>query len=221
MFTRERVPMIYSRAEYVSDAAVHVVGVLAALIAVPVLITLVAVWFGDATTLLAAAVYGFSVLAMLVASAVNNLVALPDWKDLLRRIDQSAIYVKIAGSYTPLAVLTGTHAGLFLTGIWGAALAGASLRLFSPGRLKWASIVLYLGIGWAGALIGGPLVTALTPAGLMLIMLAGGIYTFGVLFFVWERLPFHNTIWHVFVLVATFVLYAAVLLELSGRAPIG
>jgi hemolysin III len=219
MFTRERVPMTYSRAELLSDAAVHVAGVLAALIAVPVLITLVAVWFGDAPTLIAATVYGLSVIAMFVASAFNNMVTVPDWKDFLRRIDQSAIYVKIAGSYTPLAVLTGTHAGLFLTGVWGAALAGASLRLFSPGRLKWPSICLYLAIGWAGALIGGPLIAGLTPMGFQLILAAGAIYTLGVVFFVWERLPFHNTIWHVFVLAATFVLYAAVLVELWDRVP--
>ncbi len=220
MFTRERVPMGYSRAELLSDAAVHVTGVLAALIAVPVLVTLVAVWFGDTTTLIAAIVYGLSIIAMFVASAFNNMVRLPDWKDLLRRIDQSAIYVKIAGSYTPLAVLTGTHAGFFLTGVWGAALAGASLRLFSPARLKWASIFLYLAIGWAGALIGGPLIDELTPTGLTLIVVAGVTYTLGVVFFVWERLPFHNTIWHVFVLAATFVLYAAVLVELWDRASV-
>ena len=106
-----------------------------------------------------------------------------------------------------------------MTGVWGAALAGASLRLFSPGRLKWASVCLYLGIGWAGALIGGPLIAGLTPVGFQLILAAGTIYTLGVIFFLWERLPFHNTIWHVFVLAATFVLYAAVLVELWDRVP--
>ena len=82
---------------------------------------------------------------MFACSAIYNLVSLPGRKDLLRRIDQSAIYVKIAGSYTPFAVLTGTHAGFFLTGVWGTALAGASLILFGPTPLKWASILLYLG----------------------------------------------------------------------------
>jgi hemolysin III len=141
MFTRERVPMTYTRAELLSDAAVHVTGIVAALIAVPVLITLAAVWFGDATTVIAAVVYGVSLLAMFICSAANNMIRMPARKDLLRRIDQSAIYVKIAGSYTPLAVLTGTHAGLFLASLWGAALAGASLRMFSGARLKWPSIL--------------------------------------------------------------------------------
>ena len=98
----------------------------------PVLITLAAVWFGDATTVIAAVVYGVSLLAMLVCSAVYNMTPRPAWKDLLRRLDQSAIYVKIAGTYTPFAVLTGSHAGFFLAGVWGAAIAGASLILFSP-----------------------------------------------------------------------------------------
>jgi hemolysin III len=218
MLLRERMSAGYSRAELLSDAAVHVTGIVAALVAVPILIALAAVWFGDATTIIAAAIYGISLLAMFLCSAANNMIHVPGRKDLLRRIDQSAIYVKIAGSYTPLAVLTGTHAGLFLASLWGAALAGASLRMFSPARLKWASIVLYLGIGWAAALFGGPLIAELTPRGFALILVAGSLYTLGVGFFVWDRLPFHNTIWHVFVLTATFVLYAAVLVELADRA---
>ena len=218
MFTRERVPMVYSRAELISDAAVHVTGLVAALVAVPVLITLAAVWIGDASTVGAALVYGLSLIGMLACSAANNMIRLPDWKDFLRRVDQSAIYVKIAGSYTPFAVLTGTHAGVFLSSVWGAALAGAAIRLASGAKLKWASIFFYLGIGWLGALAGAPMVGALTPMGFALILLAGCLYTTGVLFFVWEGLPFHNTIWHVFVLAASFVLYAAVIVELWGRA---
>ena len=219
MFTRHRVPMVYSRAEVLSDAAVHAVGLVSALIAAPVLVTLAAVWFGDPTTIAAAAIYGLSLIAMFLCSAVYNHLALPARKDVLRRLDQSAIYVKIAGSYTPFAVLTGTHAGFFLAGVWGTAVLGASLIILSPTPLKWASILLYLALGWAGALIGGPMLAALSPVGLALIVAAGSIYTAGLFFFLWERLPFHNTIWHLFVLAASFVLYAAVLLELSGRAP--
>ena len=128
--------------------------------------------------------------------------------------------MKIAGSYTPFAVLTGTHAGFFLAGVWGTAMLGASLIILGPKRIKWASILLYLGLGWAGALLGAPMLAALTPAGYALLVVAGSIYTAGLVFFLWERLPFHNTIWHVFVLTASVVLYAAVLLELSGRAPV-
>lgn len=221
MFTRERVPMVYSRAELLSDAAVHVVGIAAALIGLPVLVALAVMWVGDASTVAALVVYGLSVIVLLICSALNNMARLPARKDMLRRLDQSAIYVKIAGSYTPFAVLAGSHAGLFLAGLWSAALAGASLRMLSGARLKWASIVLYLAIGWAGAVVGAPIVAKLSPSGLALIVAAGMTYTLGVVFFVWERLPFHNTIWHLFVLTGTCVLYAAVLVELAGRATAG
>ncbi len=219
MYTRQRVPSVYSRAELLSDGAVHAIGLLCALVAVPVLVTLSAVWFGDRTTVVAATIYGISLIVMFACSAVYNLAPLPTWKDFLRRVDQSAIYLKIAGSYTPFAVLTGTHAGFFLTGVWGAAIACVSMILFVPARLKWSSLLLYLGLGWFGAVTGGPLFDALTPAGYALILAAGILYTLGVVFFLWEKLPFHNTIWHVFVFTASFVLYAAVLVELWDRAP--
>ena len=72
-------------------------------------------------------------------------------------------------------------------------------------------------MGWAGAILGGPIVEALSPTAALLILAAGLTYTVGVVFFVWERLPFHNTIWHVFVLAGSCVLYAAVLVEVSSR----
>lgn len=218
MFTRERMPMVYTRAELVSDAVVHVVGIVAALIALPMLVWLASSRTGDASMVLALVVYGVSVLVLLVCSALNNMLRLPAWKPLLSRIDQSAIYVKIAGSYTPFAVIAGSHAGVLLAGLWSAALVGTCMRMLSGARLRWASITLYLLMGWAGALLGGPMVEALSPTGALLILAAGITYTLGVVFFVWEALPFHNTIWHVFVLVGSCVLYAAVLVEVSGRA---
>lgn len=213
-----RDPPIYSHAERLSDGVVHVAGIVSALIAVPVLITLAAVWARDRGTVAAASIYGISLIAMLCCSAIYNMLAWPGWHDFLRRIDQSAIYLKIAGTYTPFAVLTGTSAGLFLTGIWGTALLGVSMILIGPSRPRWPSLVLYLALGWAGVIAGRQMISALTPAGHTLILTGGVIYTIGLVFFLWERLPFHNTIWHVFVLAASWILYAAVLVELCSRA---
>lgn len=213
-----RVPAVYSRAEQRSDAAVHLAGVLFALVAVPVLVVLSARWSGDRLTVTAAAIYGFSLIAMVCCSAAYHMAPLPAWKDTLRRADQSAIYIKIAGTYTPFAVLTGSHAGYFLTALWGAAMLGASLIVFSPGRVRWLSLALYLAMGWAGMLAGGSMLGALTPTAYALILAGGGLYTLGVVFFLWERLPFHNTIWHVFVLAASAIVYSAVVIELWERA---
>ncbi len=209
----------YSRAERLSDAVVHVTGVVSALVAVPVLVTLAVVWIGDAPTVVAAFVYGLSLLAMLSCSALYNLFPLEDWKRALRRLDQTAIYFKIAGTYTPFAVFAGGHAGWFLTGVWGAALAGVSLLHFGPKNARLFTVAFYLAMGWAGAFFGRQVFAELSPAAFQLVVVGGLTYTAGVGFFLWERLPFHYTIWHVFVLCASWILYAAVVVELMSRAP--
>ncbi len=209
-----RDPDKYSRAEYISDAVVHVSGLSAAMIAGPVMITLAAVWIGDATVITATTIYTICLIAMLLCSALYNMILTPEWQDRLRRIDQSAIYLKIAGTYTPFILLTGTQGGWFLAGVWTVALIGASIILFAPGRIRLLDLALYLSLGWAGIALGGEALAGLSQAGLILLLIGGLLYTAGVIFHVWEQLPFHNTIWHIFVLVATALVYTAVMVEL-------
>ncbi len=211
----------YSRAERLADAVIHVSGVVAALIAAPVLVTLAAVWHGDAATIAAAAVYGVSMIAMFGCSALYHLIPATNWRWLLRRLDHAAIYVKIAGTYTPFAVLlAGRDAVWILGGIWTAAALGVVLKLLAPHRFERASLVLYLAMGWAIVGVGGPILDALTPAALTLMISGGVLYTGGVVFFLWERLRFHNAIWHLMVLAASFVFYAGVLVEVAQTAPV-
>jgi hemolysin III len=211
-------PRPYSRAEYVSDAAIHVLGIGFALVAGPILVALAAWRIGDATTVTAVAIYAATLLAMLTCSALYNMIRMPDWSDRLRRLDQSAIYLKIAGTYTPFVVLFPGSPG-FLAGIWAVAIAGASIIVFSAERRTLLAIVLYLGLGWAGVMWGQPLLSGLSPAGMVLLLTGGLLYTGGVAFLLWHRLPFHNTIWHVFVLAATCVCYAAIVVELMAAIP--
>jgi hemolysin III len=206
----------YSRAEYISDAIVHASGIGAALIGGPLLIALAVLWVGDAGIVTAVAVYVVTGLAMWSASAAYNLLQRPAWVERLRRMDQSAIYLKIAGTYTPFAALAAGQAG-FLAGIWTVAGIGAALILFTT-RLKWLAIPLYLGLGWAGALWGGPLVSGLSPVGFWLLVVGGVTYSSGIAFLLWERLPFHNTIWHVFVFLGSLACYAAIAAELWQSA---
>lgn len=221
MSWRAQMPSAYSRAERLSDAVVHVTGLLAALLAAPVLVTLAAVWVGDVAVVAAALVYGVSLVAMLACSALYHMTPAPAWKQLLRRFDHSAIYLKIAGTYTPFAVLAGAAAVPLLAGLWGAAVAGISLRLFRETTSVWIGVVLYLAMGWAGVAFGGEILQGMSPAGFALMVAGGLMYTGGIVFFLWERLPFHTTIWHVCVLVATGIFYAAVMVELrSGAARI-
>ena len=209
----------YSRAERIADAALHVIGVIAALIAVPVMVTLAAVWYGDASTIGAALIYGVSLIAMLTCSACYHMARHGRAKQILRRLDHAAIYVKIAGSYTPLAVLlAGDAAPSILAGIWGAALVGVAFKMVSARRWEGLTLTLYLAMGWAVVVIGGPILNGVSNATFMLIAAGGGLYTIGVVFLYWERLRFHNAIWHAFVLIASFLIYAAILLEVMRHA---
>jgi hemolysin III len=200
----------YSRAEWVSDAFVHVLGVAAALVAVPVLITLAVVLRGDTPAVASTALYGVALLAMLGFSALYNMSTRSRPRRIFQSLDHTAILVKIAATYTPFAVLSGVQALWLLSGLWIAALAGGAIRAFAPDRLKLAAVALALAMGWVGLVAGGEIFAALPMPVFALIVVGGLVYTLGVAFFLFERLPFHYTIWHVCVLVASAVMYAAV-----------
>ena len=211
---------LYSRAEQVSDAVVHVAGLSLVLMAVPVLIVLTALLRGDAASVAGVSIYGGALFLMILFSALYNIGETSGWgaarEWLLRRLDHSAIYLKIAGTYTPFTLVSG-HGVALTIGVWGAALAGVALKLVSPERFKWLALALYLGMGWAGIVAGGPMMAALPGPVLALMVVGGSLYTLGVVFYLWRGLPFHYTIWHVFVLAASFVFYAAVVvLVVSG-----
>lgn len=211
---------IYTRAEQLADATIHLVGVVGALLAVPVLVTLAAIWRGDGPLVAAVAIYGASLIAMLAFSASYNLAGIKlargralEW---LRRLDHAAIYVKIAGTYTPYGVIAGGAVGKWLLiGVWSGAALGFLGKLLAPHCWQRFSLALYLGLGWAFLLAAEPISRSISKATLLLVAIGGLLYTVGVLFHLWERLPFQNAIWHLFVLVATFVFYAALLVEIA------
>lgn len=208
----------YSRAERLSDAAVHIAGIGVAMILAPVLVVVAATGGNDRGLVIAICVYGLSLIAMLACSAIYHMTPAPELKDRLRRLDQSAIYLKIAGTYTPFAVLSGPQSMPFLAGLWAAAAAGVSIKLIARRELFGLTVALYLAMGWAAVLAGAPILDHLTPEGFRLVLAGGVLYSVGVLFLIWERLPFHTTIWHVFVLTASLILYAAVMIEVAGLA---
>lgn len=208
----------YSRAERLSDAVVHFLGIGAALIGVPVLIALAVTLRGDAPAVAATTLYGVALLTMLVFSALFHLTRQPRLRRIFRSLDHTAILCLIAATYTPFVLLSGAKATGLLVTLWAAALLGAALRAFAPDRLKFAAILLALGMGWAGLIGGGALLAALSTPVLVLITIGGVLYSLGVVFCVWDRLPFHYTIWHVCVLAASAVFYAAVTVQLVQSA---
>lgn len=199
----------YSRAEYISDLAVHFAGLVAVVVGVPVLVVLATLPGNDGAEITGTVIYGLCFMAMIGCSAIYNIFPHPDWEWLLQRLDHSAIYLKIAGTYTGFVLVAGHGIGL-AAGLWAAAFAGISMKMVSPVRWRWAGLALYLAMGWVAAVLGHGVFAALPVAVVWLIGIGGSLYTVGVIFYLWERLPFHLTIWHAFVLSASLTIYAGV-----------
>jgi len=209
----------YSPAETRLDAGIHVAGLVLMGLGVPVLLAIafvVARQDGDVRPLWACGVYGLALVAMIGASALFNLLREARLAWLYQRLDHSAIFLKIAGSYTPLTFIPGHGIGL-ATALWLTACAGVALKLYSPVRFRALGLALYLGMGWAGVMILPQLWGSLPPASLALILAGGAVYTLGVVFYLATRLRYHYAIWHVCVLVASLMIYAAILGLLVAR----
>jgi hemolysin III len=208
----------YTRAERLSDAVVHISGLSVVLVAVPVLVTLAVVLRGDAAAIVGTTLYGVALIAMILCSALYNMAEQPQWRAFFRHFDQTAIYIKIAATYTPFILMSGTGNLWLLAGLWCAALAGSGMRMVAPDRLQLLAVAIALGMGWAGLFAGDAFFAALSMPVIVLIVTGGFLYTIWVVFFLCERLPFHMTIWHVFVLAASMVFYAAVTVHLVQTA---
>jgi hemolysin III len=213
----------YSRAELVADGCIHVTGVAFSLLAAAAMMTL-AVKVLPAASTASLGVYAFGMVAVFACSAAYNMAnpARPALKAILRRFDHAAIYVKIAGTYTPLALLKiGDAVGLALLGaVWAITAFGATAKLLWPERLVRTSYVLYLVQGWAVVAAFDSLVPAVSSRVLILLVVGGCLYTVGVVFHLWEKLPYHNAIWHAFVLLASGCPFAAIIaaVVLTGAA---
>jgi hemolysin III len=200
----------YDRAEIVADGIVHAVGVGLGLAGAVFLLFAAHIPRGEAAPV---AIYAAGLLVVLGLSAAYNMWPVSPVKWLLRRFDHAAIYVLIAGTYTPFLAqakigLTGPSLLIF---VWLTAFVGAVLKLAYPGRFDRFAIPLYLALGWSGIVAYRPLVAAL-PSSILWLLAAGGIlYSAGVAFHLWERLRFQNAIWHAFVVAAACCHYAAVL----------
>ena len=193
----------YSNAERLADGLVHFIGVSGALIASIALITLVS-GPGSLSDLIATWVYVAMILIAFVASATYHMTPREDLRPTLRRFDHAAIFLKIAGTYTPLVVLIGSNFSFLILGlVWAVALYGVSRRLFYWSEPGMGSTILYLGLGWASLALAWPMTQTIPALSFWLVILGGVTYTAGVIFYKWESLRFSNAIWHGFVVAAS------------------
>jgi hemolysin III len=200
----------YDRAELVADAVVHAAGLLFG-IAGAVVIGVIALR-GERQGAAPFLVYAAGLLAMLATSAAYNIWPVSPMKWVLRRVDHSAIYLLIAGTYTPfLALMKSGLAGALNVALWASAGLGIALKLLLPGRFDVISIALYLLLGWSGVVLYQSFAAAIPRESIYLLWIGGALYSIGIVFHAWERLRFQNAIWHGFVLLAAICHYAAVL----------
>lgn len=168
---------------------------------------------GGAGRVVCGAVFGGALVLMYAASVLYHSFPVSPLKRLLRVVDHVAIYVLIAGTYTPflLLVLEGGWGRTMLFLVWGLALAGAVFKIFFTGRYMRLSTLFYVLMGWLAVLLIKPLLISLPLGGLLWLVGGGLCYTGGVVFFVWESLPYNHAIWHLFVLAGSLCHYIAVL----------
>ncbi len=191
----------------------HGFGLLLSIAATVVLVTLAA-GSGEPLRVVAFAVYGMSLVMLYCASTCYHAFSSDKLKRRLRVLDHAAIFVLIAGSYTPVALVTLSGGwGWSLFGIvWGLALVGVVSKLFFVGSNKVLIAVLYVAMGWVGVVAAKPLYAAL-PGEAIAWVLAGGLaYTGGTIFYAWKRLAFNHAIWHLFVLAGSICHFCCMLL---------
>ncbi len=190
----------------------HGVGALASVAGAAALVALAAT-NGDAWQVAGAAVFGLSLVVLYTASTLYHAARAEARRARLRVFDHCAIYVLIAGTYTPFTLvgLRGGWGWSLFGVIWGLALAGIAFKQTCTGRFERLSTALYVAMGWLVVVAAGPLVRAL-PAATLLWLLAGGLcYTLGTVFFVSRRIPFAHAIWHLLVLAGSACHFVAVL----------
>lgn len=161
--------------------------------------------------------YCIGLLAVIGCSALYHLARASRRRGLFRRFDHAAIFLLIAGTYTPFTLegMLGAEGPMLLACIWGLALVGIGLKLVSPPVLERISIAIYLLMGWSGVTVLDALLADASRSVLVLLAAGGMFYTTGVVFHVWERLRFQNAIWHVFVLLGAACHYAAIFHEVG------
>lgn len=209
---------LFTRGERIADGAMHIAGVGFAIVGTVMLI-LWTVATMDAGKIAGVSIYGAALIASFVASACYHFTPWERMRPALRRIDHAAIYLKIAGTYTPLVILIGSaFAYSVLAVVWGLAAVGAVTKLFFWGKPGHWGTALYVGMGWLSVALLTSLFPVLSAWALGLLIAGGLIYSAGAVIFSIEGLKFQNAIWHGFVLTASVCFFVAIALGVTPAA---
>ncbi|MCX6556479.1 MAG: hemolysin III family protein [Candidatus Aminicenantes bacterium] len=194
------------------NALTHGLGALLSLAGLVVLVILASLR-GDAWHIVSCCIYGATLVLMFAGSTLYHSLRNPRHKHIFRIIDHAAIFLLIAGTYTPFVLVTlrgGWGWSLFGV-IWGLALAGIVFQVFFIGRFRVLQTLIYLLMGWLVVVAGKPLLARVPRPGLLWLLAGGLCYTVGAFFYLWKKLPMHHAAWHLFVLAGGACHYFAIL----------
>jgi hemolysin III len=209
----------YTVGEEIANSVTHGVGVAFSIVALTLLVTW-SVIRGDGWSLAGGIVFGISLVLLYTGSTLYHAIPFPRARHVFKIIDHSAIYLLIAGTYTPFLLVTvRDNGGWWMFGIvWTLAAVGMSLEAFWVYRPRWVSAVVYLGMGWLVVTMWGPLWAHLAPTGIWLLVAGGLAYTLGTVFYVLKRVPYMHMVWHLFVLGGSACHFLAVLMYVTPTA---
>ena len=213
MLTRPAGGAQYTVGEEIANAVTHGVAALLSIAGLAVLVAFAVLYSGSPKVVAAVSIFGASMVFLYTASTLYHSIPNPRAKKVLQYLDHSMIYVLIAGSYTPFCLITlqGYTGIALLCAVWLIAIAGISLQAVLLHKADWINCLLYLSMGWLAVFVIDPLVSTLDSTGLALLVAGGLAYTVGVVFYIFERIPFSHAIWHTFVFAGTTLQFFSVL----------
>ncbi len=201
-----------TRAEEIANSITHGLGAILSVAGVSVLLSFAVLRGGGAWVVVACSVYGASLVLLYTTSTLYHSFPWPGVKRLFRVLDHSAIFILIAGTYTPftLVSLRGEWGWSLFGVMWGLAILGISTKPFTIDRIPFLSTVIYVAMGWMIVIAIKPVLAAVPVLGLVYIFAGGMAYTLGTIFYGWKRLPLHHALWHLFVLAGSILHFLAV-----------
>ena len=205
-----------SLGEEIANSITHGIGAALATAALTILVVFAALK-GDTWRIVSFTIYGASLVIMYVSSTLYHSITNLKAKKYFRIMDHSSIFLLIAGTYTPITLISlrGTGWGWTIFGlIWGLAILGILFKLMFYGKLEKISVVFYILMGWLAVVAIKPMLANLPPGLLIWIAVGGLSYTLGIIFYAWTKLPYSHSIWHLFVLGGSISHFFGILLYL-------
>jgi hemolysin III len=211
-----RAPGFFPPAEEIAHSVTHGIGTAFSIAGLMVLLAL-AVLYGNVAHIVSFSIYGASLIILYLTSTLYHSSRNPRIKRTLQIIDHAAIFLLIAGTYTPflLVGIPGVWGWSLLIVVWSMALVGIGFKAFFTGRFEVLSVILYLSMGWLAVVAAQELI-ARVPMGSLIWLIAGGItYSLGVVFYALWKIPYMHAVWHLFVMGGSMCHYCAVLFYLA------